>query len=94
MLAAQSGHAGIVELLLRKGAKINEAEGGLMSPLMLAVFSSSPSIELVELLLNSGAEIDAITRRNFTALMLAIEKENIEAVKIAFSKRCKSRYIR
>lgn len=81
--ALSTNQPDLVALLIEHGAQVDgiDTASGLSS-LHLAVKYSSAAI--VEILLLSGAPIEqkAITPRGETALMLAIEKEDIKSVKI------------
>lgn len=72
-LACELAHQSIVDLLISKGANVNEhASFGLRTPLHSAVRANSLSI--VKSLIDHGADINACDSEGCTALIRAIER--------------------
>jgi ankyrin repeat protein len=77
MIAAQAGEAGLVRVLLERGANPNARNANGGTPLMHAAMSGDPV--LVEDLVKAGAEIDTAAKLGWTALLLAAAKGNAAA---------------
>ena len=75
LIAAEKGYSKIAELLISKGAKVNN-EGYLMglTPLMCA--STYGSLDVVKLLIKNGAEVNHISKDGFTALLKTVTQYN------------------
>ena len=79
-LAAGNGHSSVVELLLDRGAQVDELDGDGCTPLHWAAANGHPSV--VKLLLKSGATVDPKTDNGKTPLHKAVSKGHIEVVEI------------
>jgi len=80
-LVSGSNHVSIVHLLLRYGANPNQAEGsGEDTPLIEA--TGADMAEMVRTLLDAGAEINATNKFGYTALMIAAERNAIDAARV------------
>ena len=55
-MAAKSGHAGTVQLLLSRGATVNQTKDGNVSPLLIAVWQGH--VETIKVLLAAEASVD------------------------------------
>lgn len=72
-LAARGGHKEIVELLLSKGANVNEKVDNSGGVTALHYAAQEGHKEIVELLLSKGADVNAKTKnRKYTPLHLAV----------------------
>ncbi len=79
VLAAETGNAAIVSLLLKAGANLEKDIAGGVRPLMMA--ARTGNVKTINLLLDHGADIDAREAlRGTTALMWAAAYRNDEAV--------------
>jgi len=81
MLAAQRGHAPVIDLLLKAGAdpKVKGVAG--ITPLMMA--ASSGNAEAVELIAKTGVDVNATeTERGQTALSFAAAFNRPESIKV------------
>ncbi|XP_017885424.1 26S proteasome non-ATPase regulatory subunit 10-like, partial [Ceratina calcarata] len=78
-LAAYEGYDGIVETLIRRGARIN-AKSIHGTPLHLA--AANGHCNIVQFLLDQKARIDVKDGKNRTALELAVAYGRLEVVKI------------
>jgi ankyrin repeat protein len=76
--AAQRGAGQVAELLMRKGANVNQADSFGITPLMLAV--ANADLSTVERLLQAGANPDAADRVGNSALMYACGRNPDAAV--------------
>ena len=72
MDAAYYGHERVVELLLQRGAEVNQQNSMGASALMGAADNGHEKV--VELLIRHGAEIDLLTSNGSTALMYAAQE--------------------
>ncbi|KAF3057647.1 Ankyrin-3 [Trichoderma lentiforme] len=79
-LAAQSGHLGILKLLIDRGAKINVCGGKGLTPLHLA--AEKGHVALAKFLIHNGAEIDCLSDVNAQPLHLAAEAGHVALVKV------------
>ncbi|MET1083457.1 MAG: ankyrin repeat domain-containing protein [Burkholderiales bacterium] len=79
--AAEKGSLPLVEVLLSRGAKVNDTNKQGFTPLMLA-----STVEVTEALLRHGADVGARTTRGGTALLIAAERATPETVKLLLSK--------
>jgi len=68
LLAATSGSADMVRMLLRAGADANAQDLRGMTPLMTAVATDYPDADLVRAMLAAGADVQLKSRDNQTAL--------------------------
>lgn len=87
-LVLYNGPGDILELLLCNGADANERDNNAWTPLMIATsyLSDGCSPETLSPLIEHGAELDAQNCDGSTALMIAAENGNNEAVKYLLSK--------
>lgn len=80
-MAAKSGSAPMIDLLLKSGAEANAADGNGATPLMLASASGNP--DAVKLLLDRGAQVNAKdTAHGQTALMFAASLNRADAIRV------------
>lgn len=82
-LACNKGHAGIVKLLLERGAAVNRPGKGMdYTPLLEAckATDAKASAEIIDLLLAKGASVDCCSERGDTPFMVAIEFQNSAAL--------------
>lgn len=79
-IAAMFGEAGITQLLLDNGAKVDELDGPGQTALMFA--AKSGYIEIVEILLIAGADLSIKDRNGETALDKAVTKNHFEVQKL------------
>ncbi len=83
MFAIQNGNKEIVEMLI--GTKVNINYIGLNTfPLMMAV--ANKSVDILQLLLDNNVEMDQQNQDGYTALMIAAENENTDALKLLIEK--------
>jgi hypothetical protein len=82
--AARGGDVDQVQLLLSKGADINEKNTLNWTPLHTAVQNSKQ--EVIELLIDKGADINAKNKRGLTPLMAAIYIGQKDAVELLIAK--------
>jgi ankyrin repeat protein len=85
LAAAEEGHADVARFLLTGGASANARDPRGWTPLLWAVFArdgeKAPRYdETVATLLDSGADPNAIGMAGETALLLAVERGNRQAV--------------
>jgi ankyrin repeat protein len=85
--AAANDHIEIVELLLEKGANVNQARQDGKTALMLAILFGK--IQIIELLLEKGANVNQADQYGDTALIEAAANGNIEIVKLLLEKGAK-----
>ncbi|MCJ1245334.1 hypothetical protein MMC30_002538 [Trapelia coarctata] len=83
--ASASGHANIVNLLLKKGAAINARGPSGTSPMQVA--AAEGHIAVVRLLLHKGAQIDQTSQLHGTALSAAASRGRTEVVQLLLKKR-------
>jgi hypothetical protein len=96
MIAAQSGHADIVEYLLVQSelkTDVNIRDTDNHTPLILAcgvtkAHTTDSLIKVIHLLLAGGATVNAEDEGGYTALDLAVINNNIEAVKLLLEYKC------
>ncbi len=69
-LAAISGDAGLVSLLIKGGADVNYKGANSLTPLILAAMTASP--EILKILCNAGADINAKLDSGENALTMAM----------------------
>ena len=75
-VAARSGHADILSLLLEHGADIDGQDIYGQTPLHRA--SRNPQVEAVQCLLDHGADVNALDINDWTPLFLAASEEHVE----------------
>jgi ankyrin repeat protein len=71
LLAAENGHAKIVNLLLESGADFRARDENGLTALLLAAQAFNPQASVVELLLAKGEDANETDSNGNTALMLA-----------------------
>ncbi len=76
MWTVQSCEPGVMEKLIKAGAKVNERDVRQMTPLMLAVASDYAKPETVKVLLAAGANVNAKDLNGETALDWALKYGN------------------
>ncbi len=85
--ALQGGNSKIIKMLVNKGASINPELKGKKTLLMLlfavdlGINENDRLIEMMKVLLAQGLDINAQDDTGWTALMLAVQKNNAEAVR-------------
>ncbi|MEJ2317473.1 MAG: ankyrin repeat domain-containing protein [Gammaproteobacteria bacterium] len=81
MYAVKSGNLAVAGLLIKSGANVNRPlDKSLMSPLMMAAFRGDNA--MIKLLLDNKADIEQTNSASETALMMAINRQRIESVKL------------
>ncbi|CAL1535234.1 unnamed protein product [Lymnaea stagnalis] len=84
LTCAKNGFTDIASFLLEKGADVNASNHFEETPLILSVRLSG-SLDLAKLLLKQKKiEVDRTDGAGYTALMVAIERKDIEAMQILF----------
>ncbi len=90
-IAAENGHTGLVDLLLKKGANINERDSTNDAPLSrgntpLILAAAMNHLDTVRLLLAQPKKPDVLLkeREGKTAFWFAVENENMEMVKLLY----------
>lgn len=83
-MASREGHAEVVEMLISKGAVVNDQDRNGISPLYFT--SKYGHLEVVEMLIKNGAIVNIDTIQEFTPLYAACEKGHEEVVKFLLSK--------
>jgi ankyrin repeat protein len=78
--AALDGHKEIVELLIRKGAPLNECNNFCETPLHLAC--SAGRTDAARMLITSGADINAQTRKGEKPITIAVIRGRSDMVKM------------
>ncbi len=76
--AAFHGHREVVKLLIKRGADVNAASAGGLTPLLLACVQGH--ISAVKLLLEGGANLDVKSADGLSPLEVALKKQNRELV--------------
>jgi len=79
-MAAKSGHAGTVQLLLSRGATVDQTKDGNVSPLLIAVWQGH--VETIKVLLAAEASVDLPEGHGATPLFIACQKGLLEIVKL------------
>ena len=83
--AVQLGSAEHVEEFIKKGADVNEPTNRGDIPLMIA--AQNGFTQIMEILIANGADVDIATEKGgTTALMMAAEENNLDAIKILIEK--------
>lgn len=85
MISAREGNTEIVDLLIRKGAKIDLEDGNGRTAFNYAS-GGSDKIDILELLFDAGADIDHLDKDNNTPLMHAINLNCNPAVNFLIKK--------
>ncbi|XP_072050707.1 uncharacterized protein [Amphiura filiformis] len=81
LMACQMGYRGIVKLLLKKGAKIDQGNAHQgVTPLIMAAYSDRP--EILQVLIEHGADINKGDYDGDTALFSAIARKNPDCVEL------------
>lgn len=83
--ASASGHANIVNILLKKGTAINAKGPSGTSPLQIA--AAEGHLTVVRLLLHKGAQIDQTSQLHGTALSAAASRGRLEVVRFLLKKQ-------
>lgn len=83
-IAAMEGNKDIVDMLLVKGAHIDDNAYNNRTPLHMAVIKDQK--EMIELLLVKGANIEATNNYKFTPLQVAIRGNKKEIIQILFAR--------
>ena len=79
-MAAEEGHADVVQILLSEGADVNELDSRRMTPLHLAVLEGHAAV--IQMLVDAGADIRAADYIGFTPSLAAIgDRELAELLK-------------
>jgi len=78
-VAAQEGHADILERLVRAGADINDTRDGNVSP-PLSIASQMGHVDVVDRLLSLGANVNTKNPFGVTSLMMASGQGRIDVV--------------
>lgn len=80
LLATQRNNVAMAELLVSRGADVNQQASNLDSPFLFA--GASGFTKLVSLYLKNGAHFDIFNRYNGTALIPACERGHVETVRL------------
>ena len=84
MLVCEKGNKGAIDVLLKAGADPNMADAYGCSCLHYAAYGDC-SIEAMQAIISHGVDVNAINKNNITALMLACDKWNKEAINVLLS---------
>src|SRR5262245_10985845 len=79
MIAANSGAAEAVKLLLERGAKVNAAESRKGQTALMWAASEGHSA-VVQALIGAGADVKAVSKTGYTALIFAAAKNDAQSV--------------
>ncbi|MBI3684751.1 MAG: ankyrin repeat domain-containing protein [Acidobacteria bacterium] len=82
--AGVDGNTETVELLLSKGAGIEDRDGFGITP--LAAAASAGDTRVIRLLMDAGADVNAANLGGFTPLMSAVAMGNLDAVRLMLAK--------
>jgi len=85
--AIDDGNIELVQFMLQKGAKVNDATKDGWTPLMEA--ADEGHMEIVNLLLDKGANINATTKHGYTPLMVAVDEGYGDIAKLLIQKGAK-----
>lgn len=80
MMATYDNNFPVAEILVNKGADVNQQDATLNSPFLYA--AASGYTNLVKLYLENGAKFDVYNKYHGTALIPAAEKGHVEVVKL------------
>lgn len=80
MMATYDNNFPVAEILVNKGADVNQQDTTLNSPFLYA--AASGYTNLVKLYLENGAKFDVYNKYHGTALIPAAEKGHVEVVKL------------
>jgi hypothetical protein len=80
MFAAQDGHAGIVNDLLKAGAKLEARDNDGDTALMYAAIDNR--VDVINILLNAGADVNARNNKGDTPLLAAVRRDRTETVRL------------
>ncbi|XP_043483498.1 ankyrin-1-like isoform X2 [Leptopilina heterotoma] len=83
-VAAARGHLQIVDLLRKKGAKINAKDSGRRTPFFIALHESK--FEVAEFLLKNGTCLDIPSKDSIKILNIAIARQSIQIVESLLKK--------
>jgi ankyrin repeat protein len=83
--ASASGHANVVNILIKRGAAINAKGPSGTSPLQIA--AAEGHLAVLRLLLHKGAQIDQTSRLHGCALSAASSRGRLEVVRYLLKKR-------
>ncbi len=84
LIAQVHGHEDLTELLVQRGADVNQIDRSGRSSLMTAAYHGR--LKHVRFLLDNGARVDLKDEDGYTAMELAIEKRHVEIVDLLRSK--------
>jgi ankyrin repeat protein len=86
-VASHCGNDEVVRLLLQYGARVNDRDATMMTPMHLAALRGHCGV--VEILLQEHADIDAQGPNEETPLRIAVEKGQVELADLLLCKRAK-----
>ncbi len=82
LMASTAAPAELITLLLDAGAHVNVSDARGMTPLMLAVATDRPNLEVIRLLLAKGVDIRATDQNGETALDWARKYESADVIDV------------
>jgi|GEM_PF-2547065 len=86
IVAAREGHANLVRELIQAGANVNHAEDWYGETAFFRVIrweaQKKNRAEIIQVLLKAGANVNHVTNFGRTALIVAIEKHDVDAVQV------------
>ena len=85
MMACEKRHEDAIHVLLKAGSDTNIAEKNGDTCLMYAV-TAHCSKEVLQAILDQGTDVNATNKHNYTALTLACENGNIDAIHVLLKK--------
>ncbi len=80
LIAAKRGRTEIVQLLLSKGANVNDKNYKGETAMMEA--AKKNRIELIEVLISNGGDVNAKNNRGISSIMMAFHKGAFKACKL------------
>ena len=83
-MASREGHVKVVEMLISKGAVVNDTDENGDSPLYLAAYYGH--VEVVEILIKNGAIVNEDNMTEFTPLFAASRNGHKKVVQLLLSK--------
>ena len=91
-IALQCRTCATIKLLLDRGASPSlEQDADVRFPLHWIIsYGGEDALSLVQILVKHGADIDLVDEKGQTAIALAVEKENLEIVRLLLQKMAKS----